>query len=162
VGLMVGLDTSLTHIAPTPPTTEQLQKYAPIHIWDEAVKQAKRSDHTRHKTGCVLYTKQGEVIGRGCSHTHDGGLHVRSMHAEADAINRQKFQEYPRELYALVVTLTRSGGFAKISKPCAGCAKLLSHEVETVTFLEQANDRSWTVLQLAPSLLTDLSETRCS
>ena len=135
-----------------------MNKACPLELWTEAIKQAKRSDHKRHRTGCVIYRRSDfKVITRGCSHTHNGGLKVRSVHAEMDALS--KLKGFPM-FDALVVTLTRVDRFAKVSKPCVDCAKHLGYYCRLVTFCEQANDGSWTVIQTEPSLLTGLSETR--
>lgn len=144
------------------PTDEQLAAAAPMEIWEQAIAQAKRSPHKRHRTGAVIYAGMGsgagEVYSTGCSHTHDGGLKVRSMHAEHHAITR--LPPMHGGSVCVIVTLTRSGNFAKVSKPCSTCSKLLSKHVWGVVYAEQANDGSWMVFRHSPDTLKDCCETR--
>lgn len=144
------------------PTTEQLGAIIPVEIWDLAIKQASRSDHKRHRTGCVIFHRD-KILSRGCSHTHNGGMKIRSIHAEMDAIKNCPPSETKSIYYrAVIVTLTRVGNFASISKPCTGCAHLLSTRVITVTYAERNNDGSWRIETRTPYELLDdqLSSTR--
>jgi deoxycytidylate deaminase len=127
------------------PNTGLLTEVAPLAIWEEASKQARRSTHMRHRTGAVIFKngKRPEVFAKGCSHNHDGGMAIASVHAEHDAITN-----LPRDFDAdtiCIVTLTRAGNFAKNSRPCLSCARQLTGIVRNVIYCEVDNDGSWLV-----------------
>lgn len=150
------------------PTDKQLTKIAPMSLWVKATKQAFRSDHKRHRTGCVIYDLNDTslTLTEGCAHTHDGSRRARSVHAEVDALDRWLYfdnMEGRIKPSAVVVTLTKTGNFASSSKPCVECARrLLRSDVHYVTFAERANDGSWQIVSLPPDELSDLKQTRYS
>ena len=145
-----GLINPLTNAIARMPDRGLLSQAAPISIWEEAIKQALRSDHKRHKTGCVITNYKHDILTKGCSHTHDGGMQVRSIHAEVDALSKHFNQNWALRR-VVIVTLTKVGNFATSSKPCAGCAKaLMDVSVEEVCFVEKANDDSWVLVVMSP------------
>ena len=127
------------------PSTSILTEVAPLAVWEETCKQAKRSTHKRHRTGAVIFKngKRPEIFAKGCSHNHDGGMAIASVHAEHDAITN-----LPKDFDAdtvCIVTLTKAGNFAKNSRPCLSCARQLLSIVDRVIYCEMNNDGSWTV-----------------
>lgn len=134
------------------PNLGTLERQAPAKMWHAAEKQALRSPHKRHRTGCVIYNSISEGILRGgTAHTHNGGLAVRSVHAEADALTHIGNTVAP--LHAVIVTLTQAGNYASTSKPCLGCCKLLAGRVAWVVFAERDNAGGWNVMRLTPKEL---------
>lgn len=126
------------------PPRELLETVAPYSLWEEAVAQAVRSPHKRHRTGAILFD-QMKIIGRGCAHDSYGTA-VRSIHAEIEAIKPRIWKPFAERPSCLIVTLTRVGNFASVSRPCTGCARaLLNCEIKNVIFAERANDDSWAV-----------------
>jgi cytidine deaminase len=130
------------------PSDELLSQHAPINIWRDAETQAMRSPHRQHKTGCVIFygmngKNSGKIYSTGCSHPHDGGMHVRSIHAEQHAISR--LPQYYGGAVALIVTITRSGHYATCSRPCEGCAISLNKYCWSVVYAERCNDDSWAI-----------------
>lgn len=143
------------------PPDELLESAAPLSVWRAAELQAKRSPHKRFATGCAIYDgvrKNPKIFSRGCAHPHNGGMHVRSIHAEMDAV--RKLPPGYGGAIAVLVTLTRSDGFASISKPCQICAELLVKFVWIVVYAERANDGSWMVISNNPGLLIGCKPTK--
>ena len=127
------------------PNTSLLAEYAPMSIWDETTKQAMRSTHRRHRTGAVIFKKgkKAEVLSKGCAHKHDGGMAIASVHAEHHALN-----SIPRDIEPAticIVTLTRTGNYARNSRPCISCSRQLLGIVDDVIYCEMDNTGSWIV-----------------
>jgi cytidine deaminase len=129
------------------PSDELLDQYAPLHIWQMAIKQAERCPHKRFKTGCVIYYGMSgnntRTYSTGTAHPHGGGRRTYSVHAEMHAVSR-----LPPDhggAIALILTLTKTGNFATNSRPCAHCAGLLSRHVWGVIYPELCNDGSWAI-----------------
>ncbi len=136
------------------PADELLSKFAPLEIWKAAEAQALRSSMRHHRTGCVIYygmggSKNGEIYSTGCSHSHDGGRAVRSIHAEAHAISRLHAQHGGAK--CLIVTLTKANNYASCSRPCYGCAKLISDHCWSVIYSDRTNDGGWAISEYDPN-----------
>lgn len=133
------------------PSDEHLSQYAPLEIWEEAVKQALRSPHMRHRTGAVIYNHRG-IRAKGCSYKHNGSLRVNSIHAERHALSH-----LPKDYYlgvCLIVTLTRVNNFANCSRPCSDCAHALMDRMCGVIYAERTNDGGWAITETSADLLT--------
>lgn len=135
------------------PPDELLQRAAPLAIWRKAERQALRSPHTRWRTGAVIYygmgdRNQAQVYSQGCAHPHDGGRRVRSIHAEAHAVSR--LPRLAGGAVVVIVTLTKCGHYATVSKPCQGCAELLRKCVWGVIYAERTNAGTWVVRNESP------------
>jgi len=128
------------------PSTSLLTEYAPMSIWDEAIKQAMRSTHKRHRTGAVVFKsdKKCEILAKGCAHKHDGGMAIASVHAEHHALLSLPKDHHNADTIC-IVTLTRTGNFATSSRPCISCSRQLLGVVESVIYCEFSNDGSWIV-----------------
>lgn len=128
-----------------------LRQHGGIQVWDAAVKTAQESQFIRHRTGAVIYdTKYGWFV-KGCSHKHDGGMKINSLHAEQHALRK-----WPHEGgTCYIVTLTRSNNFATCSRPCISCANRLQRKMIGVCYAERANDGSWAIREVAFDALTD-------
>lgn len=127
------------------PPDELLREYAPLEYWAEAVLQAERSPHNRHRTGCIIANKSS-IKAKGCSHKHDGSLKVYSIHAERHALSQTGPFGYVGVGHsAVIVTLTRVGNFANCSRPCHDCAIALQHRGLSVTYAERTNDGGWAI-----------------
>ena len=124
------------------PSTSLLEVAAPIHIWEEAAKQAERSCHHRHRTGAVIF-KGDKILSKGCSHKHNGGLAINSIHAEHHAL--QSFRDTDLSANICVVTITKVGNFARSSRPCHACSSLLEKHLNRVVYCEMTNDGHWIV-----------------
>ena len=124
------------------PSTSLLEIAAPIHIWEEAIKQAKRSVHKRHRTGAVIF-KGDKILSKGCAHTHNGGLAIHSIHAEHHAL--QNFRDTDLSANICIVTITKTGNFARSSRPCHACSALLEKNLNRVVYCEMTNDGQWVV-----------------
>jgi pyrimidine deaminase RibD-like protein len=134
------------------PSDELLKKFAPLKFWDIAVKQAQRSPHNRHKTGCVI-TNAGffTEFSTGCSHKHNGGLKINSIHAERHALRNY----HNISGLAIIVTLTRVNNFANCSRPCYDCAIALQERMYSVCYAERTNDGGWAIRYVPFDLLTE-------
>ncbi len=133
------------------PDNSLLEKVAPIELWEIAIKQAKRSTMRRFRTGAVAYhISDFEVYARACSHTHNGGMQIASVHAEHALVNRLR-KNNPGGAVALVVTLNNRGSFTSSSRPCLSCAKLLSEQVWGVVYADKSNDGSWIINHESPN-----------
>lgn len=146
------------------PPRELLEAVAPIALWDAAVKQATRSTHSRHRTGAIIYDPDdSSVVGRGCSH-YDAvpRMDTRSVHAERHALwDLPPEGEYPWTYGCIIVTLTRTNNFARVSKPCASCASILRlYDIDHCIYAERTNDGSWGVQRLPVHLLTNCKTPR--
>lgn len=144
------------------PTLQAMVDAAPPKIWDLAIKQAMRSPHKRHRTGCVIFSGK-DVYAKGTSHTHHGGYRIRSIHAEMDALSKLHVKEGTdfKLLVALVVTLTKGSHFSYSSKPCTTCAKLLdAMNIGRVRYAERRNDGSWVICDDSPSMLRNMKITK--
>ena len=138
------------------PPTELLETVAPIPIWWAAMAQALRSPNRRHRTGAVIF-EDGKVLAKGTAYPVED-LKVRSVHAERDAIAYWQDKNHGE---CLIVTLTRVGNFAQVSRPCIGCADALDQRgIEWVVFAEKANDGSWVVRREPPCDLLNGKPTR--
>jgi len=136
------------------PSTELLEQYAPLNMWERAEKEAQRSPHYRHKTGCVIYCGVGhnELFSTGTAHPHSGGRRSFSIHAEMHAISRLPPKSHNG--VAVIVTLNKSGkNFAANSRPCVHCANLLKNHVMTVIYPELCNDGSWAIRVVDAAIL---------
>lgn len=144
------------------PESDVLHANAPKHIWAAAIKEAERSPFKRHRTGAVIYVPSTlEIISKGCSYPHDGGYKINSVHAEHHALKGiPKNRRDAGNLACVVVTLTSNGSFARVSKPCSNCARLLLAPVATVTYCEKANDNSWTIMSMDPLHLMNTKNAR--
>lgn len=150
------------------PTQKQLNDALPIQYWEIAEAQALRSTHSRHKTGAVIFNPRNYMArwrrpltkSIGCSHTHNGGMAIRSVHAEHHAIMNWPKAEYEVGCICLIVTITRNGNYASASKPCQNCASLLAGKVGDVIFAERANDGSWVIKSENPAEMKDLSRAK--
>lgn len=129
------------------PSTSLLTEAAPMSIWEEATKQARRSTHKRHRTGAVIFKsgKRPEIFAKGCSYDHDGGMVIASVHAEHEAISNLP-RDYDSDTIC-IVTLTKGNNFAKNSRPCLSCARQLVGIVKEVIYCEMMNDGFWVVNQ---------------
>lgn len=129
------------------PTDDLLEQYAPLVIWRAAEKQARRSPHKRHRTGCVIYYGMGSdkpnIYSTGTAHPHSGGHHAFSIHAEMHAISR--LPPSHGGAVCLLVTLTKAGNYASMSRPCEQCANLLQRYVWGVIYAEMTNDGNWAI-----------------
>lgn len=130
-----------------------MDQYAPLSIWDEAVKQAQRSTHNRHRTGAVICTFGGLIKARGCSHKHNGGLKINSIHAERHALRNYHEWAMPRD--CIIVTLTRVGNFANCSRPCVECASALQGRNLRAIYAERTNDGGWAIRDVNNADLLD-------
>jgi cytidine deaminase len=112
-----------------------------------------RSPHSRHRTGCVIFTSAGGYMhfSCGCSHKHNGSLKVNSIHAERHALRGYR-GNYGR---ALIVTLTRVNNFANCSRPCHDCALALQERMISVTYAERTNTEEWAIRNVPFDLLTE-------
>ena len=145
------------------PADDLLEQYAPLVIWRAAEKQAQRSPHKRHKTGCVIYygmSSKPNIYSTGTAHPHNGGRRTFSTHAEMHAVSR-----LPPDhggAVCLLVTLTKANNYASMSRPCEQCASLLSRYVWGVIYAEMTNDGNWAIRRVsANDLLTGyLSRTK--
>jgi cytidine deaminase len=134
------------------PPDELLRRYKPLPFWEEAVKQAMRSNHARHRTGAVIDYDNG-AIAKGCSYKHHGGLRVNSFHAERHALTIQHLP--PTHGKCIVVTLTKANNFAACSRPCYDCAHALQKRMVGVIYAEQTNDGGWAIREVPFDLLTE-------
>lgn len=130
-----------------------LARYTPLKFWDIAVKNAQRSPHNRHKTGCVILTGNSGFahFSAGCSHKHNGGLKVNSIHAERHALRYY----HSTGGVAVIVTLTRVNNFANCSRPCYDCAVALQERMIAVCYAERTNDGGWAIREVPFDLLTE-------
>lgn len=131
---------------------DTLVEALPISIWEEGVKQAKRSTLRRFKTGAVVFhMKSGYIIGGGCSHiaedndintTHAERHALRNTYGERNYGGNSKWGEYG----ILIVSLGRSGNFTYSSRPCLKCAKELDNDnIASVYWPERLNNGDWVV-----------------
>lgn len=144
------------------PSDALLEYYAPLYAWELAEKQARRSQIRRHRTGAVIFAGNGFILSKGCSHSHSGGLSVRSVHAEMHALGKLPKGHFNGER-CLVVSLTRCDNYATSSRPCVRCAQALKRKgVLVVIYAEKANDGTWCVNGRTPQDLLNgnLVETR--
>lgn len=128
------------------PDIELLEKYAPIAMWRAAEREANRSPHKRHRTGCVIFYGMGKnhiLYSSGTAHPHDGGRRTYSVHAEMHAVSRLP-PDHGGSV-CLLVTLTKAGNFATNSRPCVHCAGLLAKHCWGVIYPELCNDGSWAI-----------------
>lgn len=134
-----------------------------MSIWYKAISRASGCTHKRHRTGCVIFDSNNHISAAGTAHPTEGDYAIRSIHAERDAL--RKFRGGDNHSI-LVVTLTKVGNFASVSRPCTDCATTLCEfpEITKVIYAERANDDSWVVRKEHPiNLLTlPLCETRYS
>lgn len=149
-------------VRPNRPGDTLLEYYVPLYVWELAEKQARRSQVKRHRTGAVIFASNGFILSKGCSHSHPGGLSVRTVHAEMHALGKLPKEYYNGER-CLVVSLTRCDNYATSSRPCVRCAEALKKKgVLTVIYAEKANDGTWCVNGRSPQDLLNgnLVETR--
>jgi hypothetical protein len=92
-----------------------------------------------------------KLYATGCSHKHDGGLKVNSIHAERHALN--SYVSF--EGLAIIVTLTRVENFANCSRPCYDCALALQRRMINVVYAERTNDGGWAIREVPFDLLTE-------
>lgn len=120
--------------------------------------QALRSPNKRHRTGAVIFGVDERVLSKGTAYPVEA-LAIRSIHAERDALSRWQDKNYGT---CLIVTLTKVGNFAQVSRPCFSCADALDQRgLNWVIFAEKANDGSWAVRREPPcDLLLDGKPTR--
>jgi len=125
------------------PTPDILSKFAPLSMWEQAEKQARRSTFKLFKTGCVMFDKNFKLVSRGCSHPTYGIPPRPAVHSEQDALRKISSGH---GLTCVVVTINRTGNYAGSSKPCAFCTHILHKAgIERVIYAERANDGTWTV-----------------
>jgi deoxycytidylate deaminase len=128
------------------PTDALLAEYAPLSVWREAESQAARSPFKRQKTGAVIFNNVGrklDIMSTGCSHPHDGGRKVRSIHAEQHAIARLNYVKWGHT--CLIVTITAGENYANCSRPCEWCARAIKSVCNWVVYAERCNDGSWAI-----------------
>jgi deoxycytidylate deaminase len=149
------------------PTYRELNDALPIKLWHLAEFHAKRSTHRKHKTGAIIFDSDGgnflerpKILAAGCAHAHNGGMAIHSIHAEQHAISRWPKSQRVEGCVCLIVTLTRNGNFASISKPCANCASLLAQVVREVIYAERTNDGSWLIRSENPRDIQNLCRTK--
>jgi hypothetical protein len=138
------------------PSDELLEQYAPLSMWRVAEKQAERSPHKRHRTGCVIFYGMGNtprLYATGAAHPHAGGRRSFSVHAEMHAVSR-----IPPDhggAVCLLVTLTKAGNYATNSRPCEQCAHLLAKHVWGVIYAEMTNVGTWAIRRASANDLCD-------
>lgn len=126
----------------TKPSDQILAQAAPLKLWEQAERQAKRSPLIHHRTGAIIFDRHSRVLATGCSHA--GVSKSRWTHAEEFACSRMWPAYSSLGAHCLIVTLTRGGGWAWSSRPCAMCLNKLNHfNVQYATYAERCNDGSW-------------------
>jgi deoxycytidylate deaminase len=129
-------------------------------IWQAVLKQAERSTLNSFRTGAIVFSKSGEIIGKGCSH-HRAWSSKASVHAEDAALEDAHDAE---DHNILIASIGKAGNPAYSSKPCLSCAMQLEKRgVQHVYFLERLNDGWWIMNVVTPSELVEqaiLSDTR--
>lgn len=128
-----------------------MAQYGGLEVWNEAVKQAMRSPHNRHRTGAVIFNHRG-IRAKGCSYKHNGSLAVNSIHAERHALSHISKDFYLGQ--CLIVTLTKVDNFANCSRPCRDCALALTGRMCGVIYAERTNDGGWAINELSFDSLT--------
>jgi len=94
------------------------------HFLKMAKEASKRSDHTKHKLGCVI-VKRNRVLGVGFNmlKTHPRSYHsFKNMHAEVMAVIKADFKVAGSTVY--VFRQQKCGTWA-MAKPCDSCRKFL-------------------------------------
>lgn len=102
------------------PSDALLARALPLHIWEQAAKQAKRG-HVNHFCAGAAIFRDETFVARGCSHI---SLHS-SVHAECNALGN-----LPRNLtegadIAIVTIYMPTGSWSFSSRPCGRCARQL-------------------------------------
>lgn len=128
---------------------------APLAVWAEAEKQAQRSPLLRFRTGAVIFdSRDGRIASRGCSHSHDGGRAIGSIHAEHHALENL-FGDESLILSCAVVTLTRNDNWARSSRPCGSCCSLLIRAAVREVAYAREDLGTWVVDCESPIALLD-------
>ena len=145
------------------PDESLLTDYLDNEIWDIALAQANRSPMIRFRTGAAIYDIKNEiVVGVGCSHNQLGSqVSSLTTHAEIHAI-RDSHADYRfedngfKDCICCIVTIGRSGGWTRSSRPCMNCAiKLSEAGILAVVYAELCNDGTWIINWESPNELTD-------
>lgn len=121
-----------------PPSTI-LQELAPKDVWNQVIKQAKRSPMIRFRAGAVIYDpKAKKIISTGCAYPSTSNSFVRkSVHAECHALSRGRPSDFAGN-WALIYTIGRNGSSTWSSRPCISCARrLYAMEVERAVYAER-------------------------
>ena len=125
------------------PSKNILVQHAPLDVWRQAEKQARRSVFKLFKTGAVIFDKKGNILSKGCSHPTHGIPPRPSVHSEQDAVRKAGNVQGAT---CLIVTINKTGNYACSSKPCAFCTHILFNAgVENVIYAERSNDGEWSV-----------------
>lgn len=116
----------------------------------EALYFANRCHNRKHKTGCVLYSKNGEFLGGGWAHDGEwsyGGLY--SVHAEVHAVLRARKKHNLKGSTAYVATYASRSGIPTLSKPCLNCATtLVGYGIDSVIYTTSNVDLPYSYLYL--------------
>lgn len=119
----------------------------PTWMWLAAEKQALRSNLSNFRTGCAVYDRRGRILSTGCSHASERSS--RWTHAGEHACGRMRPALSKLDAHCVVVTVTKGGGWAWSSRPCARCANTLyQYNIAKVSYAERCNDGTWEVATL--------------
>lgn len=128
------------------PPSSLLSTAAPLFVWEEAEKQAKRSPMVRFKAGAAIYDPvSGRVVSTGCGHPDISLSKVNnSVHAEHHALRRLR-GDYST-LWIIIMTYGRRGGQAWTSRPCYSCAcRIEAAGIDKIIYAERVNHEEWIV-----------------
>jgi deoxycytidylate deaminase len=140
------------------PPDKLLESVAPMNMWYRSISRAASCTHKRHRTGCIIFdNKTGKVLASGTAHPADGYA-IRSIHAERDALRKVSSEGGSHSL--LIVTLTKTGNFAQVSRPCTHCTEAILQcpEIDNIIYAERTNDGTWAVRDERPQNLRPLME----
>jgi deoxycytidylate deaminase len=140
-----------------------LEESLPIELWEAAEKQAKRSTLNKFKTGAVIFDKDMNIIGRGCSHDKDGH-YLPTVHAEYEALR----DSYGARNYGeqrvigqgiVIVSINKAKNYTYSSRPCLRCAaELHLGNIRYVYYAERLNDGEWIINVDSPVGLLNRAE----
>lgn len=130
-------------------------KTVPIHIWKNAIKQARRSTLHTFKTGAILFDSRSyEIIDSGCSYYHGADLIKPTVHAEEEALRYYRGGRTAKGLSMFIATIGKAGNLAYSSRPCGACAfRMWEAEVDKVFYPERINSGEWVINVNEPKTL---------
>lgn len=130
-----------------------LNEALPLFVWDETEKCAKRSTLGRHRTGALIFNRDYEAIGKGCSH-HSAHNNRPSIHAEEHAIFEAN--GVARGNNIVIVTVTRGENYARSSRPCMKCLLHMNKVgIGEIIYAERLNTGDWIINQETPIEMMD-------
>lgn len=101
----------------------------------------------------IFDLRTGKIISRGCSHKRPTLLPRNTVHAEEMALASVRPEG---TLGCMIVTLTKGGHYARSSKPCASCVRILKAKGVSTVFWPSSQSEGLTealVADLVPEAL---------